>query len=110
MSKKRPSTTAILTMVAFTASCIGLLLFLWISFGGSIPLAPQGYRFTAEFNDAVQLGVQSDVRISGVSVGKVVSVSPDAKTGLTRAVIELDSQYAPRPADTRAILRAKSLL
>ncbi len=97
-------------MVAFAASCVGLILFLWISFGGSIPLAPQGYRMVAEFNDAVELGPQSDVRISGVSVGKVVSVSLDTKTGLTKAVIQIDPQYAPRPADTRAILRAKSLL
>ena len=110
MNKQAPSTGRILTMVAFAASCIGLLLFLWISFGGSIPLAPQGYRLNAEFNEAVQLGVQSDVRISGVSVGKVVSVSLDRHTGLTRAAMQLDSQYAPRPADTRAILRAKSLL
>jgi phospholipid/cholesterol/gamma-HCH transport system substrate-binding protein len=110
VNKQAPSTGKILTMVAFAASCIGLLLFLWISFGGSIPLAPQGYRLGAEFNDAVQLGVQSDVRISGVSVGKVVSVSLDRHTGLTKAVLQLDSRYAPRPADTRAILRAKSLL
>lgn len=97
-------------MVAFAASCIGLLLFLWISFGGTTPFAPQGYRLTAEFNQAVELGAESDVRISGVNVGKVVSVSLDRHTGLTRAVMELDSQYAPRPADTRAILRAKTLL
>jgi len=110
VNKQAPSTGRILTMVAFAASCVGLLLFLWISFGGSIPLAPEGYRLDAEFNDAVQLGVESDVRISGVSVGKVVSVSLDRHTGLTKAVLQLDSQYAPRPADTRAILRAKSLL
>ena len=110
MNKQAPSAGRILTMVAFAASCIGLLLFLWISFGGSIPLAPQGYRLSVEFNEAVQLGAQSDVRISGVSVGKVVSVSLDRHTGLERAQIQLDSKYAPRPADTRAILRAKSLL
>jgi phospholipid/cholesterol/gamma-HCH transport system substrate-binding protein len=110
LNKQAPSAGRILTMVAFAASCIGLLLFLWISFGGSIPLAPQGYRLTAEFNDAVQLGVESDVRISGVDVGKVVNVSLDRKTGLTTAVMQLDSPYAPRPADTRAILRSKSLL
>jgi ABC-type transporter Mla subunit MlaD len=45
-----------------------------------------------------------------VSVGKVVTVELDHKTGLTRAVINIDRQFAPRPADTRAILRAKSLL
>jgi virulence factor Mce-like protein len=110
MNKQAPSTFRIVTMVAFAASCIGLLLFLWISFGGSIPLAPQGYRIEAEFGDAVQLAQQSDVRISGVSVGRVVSVGLDRHTGLTRAVMEIDHQYAPRPADTRAILRQKSLL
>jgi len=97
-------------MVAFAASCIGLLLFLWISFGGAVPFAAQGYRMKVEFQDAVQLGVQSDVRISGVSVGKVVAVSLDRHTGLTKAVIQIDPKYAPRPSDTRAILRAKSLL
>ncbi len=68
-------------MVAFAASCVGLLLFLWISFGGTIPFAPQGYRFSVEFNQAVQLGAQSDVRISGVSVGKVVSRRSDRRPG-----------------------------
>jgi phospholipid/cholesterol/gamma-HCH transport system substrate-binding protein len=97
-------------MAVFAASCIGLLLFLWISFGGAVPFAPEGYRLNAEFRDAVQLAQQSDVRISGVSVGKVVSVSLNRNTGLTKAVIQIDSKYAPRPADTRAILRQKSLL
>jgi len=110
MSKQAPSRTKLVTMVFFVASCIGLLIFLWTSFGGSIPLAARGYRFTVEFDQAVQLANQSDVRISGVGVGKVASVSFDRHTGLTRAVIQLDRQYAPRPADTRAILRSKSLL
>ena len=110
MNKQAPSTSLILTMVAFTASCIGLLLFLWISFGGALPFGPEGYRLKAEFSQAVQLAQESDVRISGVSVGKVISVSLDRRTGLTRAVFQIDHQYAPRPADTRAILRQKSLL
>jgi len=110
MTKQAPSRARIVTMVAFAGSCIGLLIYLWTSFGGSVPFAPQGYRFDVEFDQAVQLAAQSDVRISGVSVGKVVSVGLDRRTGLTRAVIEIDRQFAPRPADTRAILRQKSLL
>jgi phospholipid/cholesterol/gamma-HCH transport system substrate-binding protein len=110
MNKQRPSNSAMLTMVAFTASCIGLLIFLWISFGGSIPLASQGYRFSVEFNDAVELASQASVQISGVPVGHVVSVGLDHRTGLSRAVIEVNKGYAPRPADTRAILREKTLL
>ena len=81
MNKQAPSAGKIVTMVAFAASCIGLLLFLWISFGGAVPFAAQGYRMKVEFQDAVQLGVQSDVRISGVSVGKVVAVSLDHPHG-----------------------------
>jgi virulence factor Mce-like protein len=110
MNKQAPSKTKVLTMVAFAASCVGLLLFLWLSFGGSIPLAPQGYRMSVEFDQAVQLAPQSDVRISGVSVGKVVNVQLNHNTWLTHAEIEIDHQFAPRPSDTRAILRAKSLL
>jgi phospholipid/cholesterol/gamma-HCH transport system substrate-binding protein len=110
MNKQAPSPARILTMLAFAGSCIGLLIFLWISFGGATPFAPQGYRVNAEFNQAILLGVQSDVRISGVSVGKVVGVAPDKRSGLTRATMEIDSPYAPLPANTKAILRAKSLL
>lgn len=110
MNKQAPSAFRIITMIAFAGSCVGLLIFLWVSFGGSTPFAPQGYRINAEFSQAVNLATQADVRISGVDVGKVVSVGLDRRTGLTRAVMEIDSQYAPRPADTRAILRAKTLL
>ena len=110
MNRQAPSTARILTMVAFAASCVGLLLYLWISFGGTTSLSPRGYEITAEFNQAENLGSQADVRISGVNVGKVVSVGLDRRTGLTRAVMEIDPQFAPRPADTRAILRQKTLL
>jgi phospholipid/cholesterol/gamma-HCH transport system substrate-binding protein len=110
VNTQAPSSARVVMMIAFAGSCIGLLLYLWISFGGAVPLAPQGYRINAEFSQAVQLAPQSDVRISGVSVGKVVSVSLDRRTGLTKAVMQIDSHYAPRPADTRAILRQKSLL
>ena len=110
MNTQAPSTARILTMVAFAASCIGLLLFLWISFGGTTSLSPRGYEISAEFSQAENLGSQADVRISGVDVGEVVSVGLDRRTGLTRAVMEIQPQFAPRPADTRAILRQKTLL
>ena len=40
-----PKASRIATMVLFALSCIGLLLFLWLSFGGTIPLESHGYRF-----------------------------------------------------------------
>src|SRR5947209_216417 len=110
MNTQAPSARRILTMLVFAGSCVGLLVFLWISFGGATPFAPRGYRLNAEFRQAPLLATQADVRISGVNVGKVVSVGLDKRTGLTRAILEIDSRFAPRPADTRAVLRAKTLL
>jgi phospholipid/cholesterol/gamma-HCH transport system substrate-binding protein len=110
MTKQRPSTIAMVTMLAFTASCVGLLIFLWLSFGGSLPFDAQGYRFAAEFSQATELAPDAAVTIAGVKVGHVVSVSLDRRTGLERAVLEVDHRYEPRPADTRAILREKTLL
>jgi len=95
-------------MVVFALSCFGLLLFLWMSFGGTVLLAPKGYRFTADFRSAVSLSEQADVRISGVTVGKVVKL--ERAIGRTRATIQLEPKYAPLPADSRAILRSKTLL
>jgi virulence factor Mce-like protein len=97
-------------MVIFALSCFGLLLFLWLAFGGAIPLKPKGYRFQVSFPEATQLAKEADVRISGVPVGKVKTIEPDTKTGLTVAVIEMESRYAPVKADTKAMLRQKTLL
>jgi ABC-type transporter Mla subunit MlaD len=96
--------------IGFALSCFGLLLFLWITFGGPIPLAPKSYRFTADFPEAITLQKESDVRISGVSVGKVKDVTLPPDGNATRATIELKPQYAPISSDARAILRQKTLL
>jgi phospholipid/cholesterol/gamma-HCH transport system substrate-binding protein len=110
MNKAAPSFGRIAAMVVFALSCFGLLLFLWLAFGGAIPLKPEGYRFTASFSEATQLSTEADVRISGVPVGKVKTIEPDKRTGRSIVVIELESKYAPIPSDARAILRQKTLL
>jgi phospholipid/cholesterol/gamma-HCH transport system substrate-binding protein len=109
METRPPTVTRILVAIGFALSCFALALFLWIAFGGPLPLKPEGYRFTVPFKEATQLAAESDVRISGVSVGKVKSITL-GDTGLADATIEMDSQYAPVPDDTRAILRSKTLL
>src|SRR4051794_19385122 len=110
MQKAAPSFGRVAIMAGFALSCFGLLLFLWLAFGGTIPLKPKGYRFTASFAEATQLAQEADVRISGVPVGKVKTIEPNKQTGRSDVVIQLDSQYAPLPADTKAILRQKTLL
>jgi virulence factor Mce-like protein len=110
MQKQAPSLGRILVMAGFALSCFGLLLFLWLAFGGPIPLQPKGYRFDVSFKEAGTLSPEADVRISGVSVGKVKVIHADKKTGASDATIQLDTQYAPIPKDTKAILRQKTLL
>ena len=109
MQKQAPSFARIFIMVAFALSCFGLLLFLWLAFGGSSPLQPKGYEFRVPFKEATSLANEADVRISGVPVGKVKTVKLN-RNGLNIATIALDRKYAPLPADARAILRQKTLL
>jgi phospholipid/cholesterol/gamma-HCH transport system substrate-binding protein len=110
MQKAAPSFGRVAVMAGFALSCFGLLLFLWLAFGGTIPLKPKGYRFVASFSEATQLAQEADVRISGVPVGKVKTIEPDKKTGRSDVEIQLESRYAPLPSDARAILRQKTLL
>jgi virulence factor Mce-like protein len=109
MQKRAPTLANLLVIVLFVLSCFGLLMFLWESFGGPLPLKPKGYRFSVSFPRTLALAEQSDVRISGVEVGHVISLSLGSD-GRTHATLELASQYAPIRADTHAILRQKTLL
>src|SRR5204862_5454493 len=61
------------------------------------------------FDAATQLAKEADVRISGVSVGKVKEIQTQ-NDGRTKVTIQLESKYAPLPKDARAILRQKTLL
>ena len=74
MQKQAPSVGRILIAVGFTLSCFGLILFLWIAFGGPIPLKPESYKISAYFPETTTLARESDVRIGGVSVGKVKAI------------------------------------
>ena len=100
MQKQAPTFGRLLTMVLFALSCFGLLLFLWLSFGGPIPLKPKAYRFKVAFPEATQLGLEADVRVAGVRVGKVRAKDLDPKGNRTIATIEVDRRFAPIRTDS----------
>src|SRR4051795_11740469 len=110
MQKQAPSLGRIATMVLFALSCFGLLLFLWLSFGGPIPLKPKGYQVKVAFPEATQLGLEADVRVAGVSVGKLRAKQLDPNSSRTLATLEIERKYAPLRSDAKAMLRQKSLL
>jgi phospholipid/cholesterol/gamma-HCH transport system substrate-binding protein len=109
MQKRAPTLGNILVIILFVLSCFGLLMFLWESFGGPLPLKPKGYRMSVAFPRSLALAEESDVRISGVDVGHVISVKLGSD-GRTHATIEIAGKYAPIRANMHAILRQKTLL
>ena len=97
-------------MAIFTLGCFGTLLFLWLAFGGTIPLQPKQYEIHASFPEATTLAEQADVRIAGVTVGKVRKKELDKPGTATRVTLAIEPKFAPLPEDTRATLRQKTLL
>lgn len=111
MVKQAPTLGKLLAMTGFALSCFGLLLYLWIAFGGPSPLKPEGYRFTVSFPEAALLAQQADVRVAGVEIGKVATIERRAGGGnATTATIQLDPEYAPIASDARVTLRQKAIL
>ena len=110
MIKQAPTRGQMLAMIAFAFSCFAILLGLWLQFGGSIPLKPQGYEVKVAFPEAVGLIDNVDVRAAGLPVGTVRGVEIDERRGRAVATLELESRYAPLASDSRAILRRKTLL
>ena len=95
MVKDTPSPLSLAAMALFTMSVFGLLLFLWLAFGGSIPLKPEGFRAKVAFPEAATLAQEADVRLAGVNVGKVKTKELDKRGNSTIVELELKEQYAP---------------
>ncbi len=110
MPKEAPSIGRIAAMVIFSLTCFGLLLFLWLSFGGPVPLKPKPYELTVPFAEATTLAEQADVRMAGVNIGKVDKKELDKGASRTTVTLNIERKFAPIPKDTRAILRQKTLL
>src|ERR687886_46821 len=110
MQKQAPSAARLIGMAVFALSCFGILVFLWISFGGSVPLKANKYELRVSFPEATTLAEQADVRIAGVTVGKMRRKDLDKGANRTRVILDINHRYAPLPRDTRAILRQKTLL
>ena len=107
MIKKALTPTQMVAITLFVLSCFAVLLYLWITFGGSSPLKPKGYQVSADFPEATLLAQTGDVRISGVPVGRVVKM--ERAGNRTHVTMQIKSRYAPLPSDTRAMLRLKTL-
>jgi phospholipid/cholesterol/gamma-HCH transport system substrate-binding protein len=110
MQKQAPTIGRLLTMVFFALSCFGLLLFLWLAFGGPIPLKPKHYRFEVAIPEANQLAIEAEVRTSGVPVGKIRGKRKADRGNKTIVAVEMERKFAPVKQDARVVMRSKTLL
>ena len=81
-----PTLGKVAAMVLFTLSVFGLLMFLWVSFGGNAAAAARGLSLKAAFPEATMLVAEADVRMAGVNIGKVKSteLAPDGRRTVAR--------------------------
>ena len=90
MNKTPPSAPRILAMAAFALSCLGLLLFLWLSFGGSVPLKPKGYRVEVGFPESYEPARE----LAGYSAVLEVLDPPEVRHELAAIGARLVERYA----------------
>jgi phospholipid/cholesterol/gamma-HCH transport system substrate-binding protein len=109
MQKQAPTIGRIAAMALFALSCFGILMYLWVSFGGPTPLKPQGYRFEVKMPESALLVNEAPVRMAGLDVGRVKDKALQ-KQGGQIVEVEMSRDFAPIPADSRVTLRQKSLL
>ena len=95
----------------FAAICVIGMEFLAINIGQPNPLTSD-YMVHAVFSDADGLPTAADVRVAGVSVGKVTAISHDpSQPGVSVATLQISSANAvPVYSNGQAVVRPKTLL
>ena len=96
---------------AFVAVCLFFTGYLAFTIGNldvSDPLGRNTYTVTASFDDVTGLLLNDNVKVAGVVVGKVTSVSTE--DGRAVVTMELDDDHADIPNDASAAVRWRNLI
>ncbi len=92
------------------ASIIALLTLAFKVSGLTSFFRPAGYDVTAEFDDIGQLKVRSPVKIGGVLVGEISSISLDPTSYKAIVKLHIDSRFKQIPDDSSASILTAGLL
>lgn len=85
------------------------VFFVVFAFNSSGVGTVDGYRVTAEFDDATGIASGTDVRLAGVKIGTVVEQSLNAETYFAQIVLEIDDDIK-LPVGTSARIISDGLL
>ena len=85
------------------------IIFVVVAYNATDYRREAGYRLFAEFNKVGTIKTGSDVRVSGVPVGKVLDLSLDRETFKAKIILDIDNRFI-FPEDTIAIIGNEGLL
>ena len=105
-----PNPGPLLVMAGFALSCFGLLLFLWLAFGGPIPLQAQGLSASRRPSARPRSSPRRPTCASPACRWARSGRSRPRPTAARRPSSSSSPRYAPMPKNTKAILRQKTLL
>ena len=98
---------SVVMVLVFAAACLGGLGFIALNMGLHGPWSNE-FAVNAEFNSANGLVPQAEVRVSGVHVGTVLTISDSSDGG---ALVKMALQPGIHlRQDTRAVIRPKTML
>lgn len=104
--RRAPSVRADLAITAVVLMVLALAAWISLTAQGGLPLSTH-FTIHARFADVSGLQAGDDVRIAGVRIGQVQSLS----TSRTQATVTLELDSHPAlPVDTRAVVRSRGLL
>lgn len=84
-------------------------VFIVLAYGATDIGGDGGYQLKADFNRATGVNVGSDVRLSGIKVGRVAALSLDPETYLARVTISVDPAVQV-PSDSSLAIASEGLL
>lgn len=80
----------------------------YLAFTKSIPFTSPGYQVNATFTNAVNIAINSPIRIAGINVGKVTEVKPAGEA--TVVTFTVDDEGRPIREDAAAQIRPRLFL
>lgn len=105
------SKTTELWVGLFVAAAIAALFMLAMKVSNlSLASTEDGYTISARFDDAAGLAVRAPVRLAGVRIGRITSITVDSKRFQALVKMRIDSRYDNLPDDTSAAILTEGLL
>ncbi|MDX1950458.1 MAG: outer membrane lipid asymmetry maintenance protein MlaD [Rickettsiales bacterium] len=97
------------TLIGFAVIAVAVFFVFFSYFKSDSSASYSGYKLSVNFDRVDGLNIGSDVRVSGLKIGKVIDAKIDSKTYQAKVEIDVDSEVKI-PADSSAEIISAGLL